>query len=621
MSAGPAGRVAVVGAGSSGLAAVKNLRERGFAVDCFERAGEVGGNWNFGAPTSRVYASTYTISSKPFTQYVDFPMPDDFPDYPHHTQIRDYLHAYADHFGLRRHVACHSEVVRLEPVPDGGSWDVTVQDGSGRRTSRYDAVVIANGHNWVPKVPDYPGSFTGEVRHAADYQGPEMLRGRRVLVVGAGNTGCDLAVEAAQHAAATFHSARRGYWYAPKYVFGRPADQVNDLVLGLRLPLALRRALFQATLRATVGPPQRYGLPRPDHRIYETHPIVNSLLLYYVGHGAIRPKPDVARFDGDGVVFADGSREQVDLVLLCTGYLARFPFVDEAHLNWRGDRPVLYQNVFTPRHDNLCVAGLVQPDSGQFTLVHWQTVAIAELLVARRERPERARELLRRAAADTDHVYSAGTRYATSSRHYFEVAHHDYLRGLERTIEILTGRPVRAVRPFEWALPPRPATREVRSAHPAAPTGRPPLLFVPDAGEDAGVFASWLDQAAERGFPAYAVSLRGHGASSGGHRARHRPTLRDYTHDVVQAAVGLPAPPVLVGRGLGAQCVTRAMARYPARAGVLLGPAPRGVLARPPAPPVNAAAVHVLDRTATVADVLDWVEQAVCPTALDRPPG
>ncbi|KWW99298.1 monooxygenase [Carbonactinospora thermoautotrophica] len=430
-------RTCVIGAGSSGLAAIKNLREYGFDVDCFEAADDLGGNWNFGKPTSRVYRSTHMISSKPFTQYPDFPMPDAYPDYPHHRQLLEYFRAYARHFGLYEHIRFRTRVLRVEPYD--GAWDVTVAGPDGEETRRYAAVVIANGHNWHPKYPEYPGEFTGEILHSAQYKGPEVLAGKRVVVVGAGNTGCDIAVESAQVAAETYHSTRRGYWYVQKYNFGRPGDQVMDLMLALRLPLRLRRALYKATARLTVGDVTRFGLPKPDHEPFETHPIINTLLPYYVGQGDIVPKPDIARFAGEKVVFADGSQVTADLVLYATGYLARFEFLDEKHLNWTDGRPRLYQHVFTPHHDNLFVAGLIQPDSGQFTLVHWQTVAIAEFLTARRERPELAGRFLAYARQHVTDVFSGGTRYKDSTRHYYEVAHQDYLRGLERTINRLRG--------------------------------------------------------------------------------------------------------------------------------------------------------------------------------------
>ena len=433
---------AVIGAGSSGLAATKNLHRQGFPVVCFEREDDIGGNWNFGKPHSRVYASTHTISSKPFTQYPDFPMPDSFPDYPHHSQLLAYFQAYADHFGLREHIRFATTVERVEPYDGGRLWDVRVTNPDGTsETGRHAGVVIANGHNWDPKIPGYEGldTFTGEVVHSADYKGPDPLRGRRVLVVGAGNTGCDIAVEAAQNAAHAWHSTRRGYWYAPKYLGGKPSDQVADLMLGLRLPLRVRQWMLSLTLKSMVGDVTRFGLKKPDHKFLQTHPIVNSNLLYYVGHGDITPKPDIASVDGARVRFVDGTEVEPDVIVLATGYLVRFDFLDHAHLNWRGDRPHLYQHVFHPEYDNLFVAGLIQPDSGQFTLAHWQTMAIGEYLLARRDRPElaaRFRELVR---ADVEHAYDAGAHYTDSTRHYFEVAHLHYLAGLERDINLLEG--------------------------------------------------------------------------------------------------------------------------------------------------------------------------------------
>jgi thioredoxin reductase len=431
----------VVGAGSSGLAAAKNLRQHGLDVRIVEREDDVGGNWNFRAANARVYGSTHTISSKPFTQYPDFPMPDAYPDYPHHTHLHDYFQRYARHFGLLDVTDFRTTVERIEPADEAATaWDVTVMDAAGRTTSeRYAGVVIANGHNWFPKVPDYPGTFDGEVIHSADYKGPEVLRGKRVLVVGAGNTGCDVAVEAAQNAEHCYHSTRRGYWYATKYSFGKPSDQVYDLMLSLRLPKRVLQRLMEATLQMTVGDITRVGLKRPDHRMLETHPIVNQQLVYYVGHGEITPTDDIARFDGDHVEFTDGRREPVDLVVYCTGYLVRFPFIDHAHLNWVGERPHLFKNVFHPTYDNLFVCGLIQPDSGQFKLVHWQAVAIAKFLEAQRERPAAAAAFRQLRRERLEEELGGGVHYKESTRHFFEINHYDYLRGLEQVIHVLEG--------------------------------------------------------------------------------------------------------------------------------------------------------------------------------------
>ncbi len=425
----------MIGAGSSGLAAVKNLREHGFAVDCYERETGIGGGWNFRHDRSPVYASTHLISSKPLTEFPDFPMPDDWPDYPHHSALLSYFERYTDHFGLREHVWFGTEVTSVEPI-ENDRWKVTVRPahGGSERTLSYAAVVVANGHNWHPRVPSFPGieEFRGKVMHASSYQDSASLRGKRVLVIGAGNTGCDIAVEAAQQAAACWHSTRRGYWYAPKYVFGKPADQVNDRVLALGLPLRLRQWLFHRTLRLTVGDLTRFGMRKPDHKVYESHPIVNSQLVYYVGHGAIKPVGDVARFGSRTVEFDDGTVAEPDLVILATGYAPRFEFLAPDLLG--ANPPQLWLHMFAASYPTLAIAGLIQPDSGQFPLVHWQTQAIARWLTLRTADPERAAAIWAGAAGRSAWRWTKA-KVSASERHWFEVSHLTYLRGLEKLLK------------------------------------------------------------------------------------------------------------------------------------------------------------------------------------------
>jgi hypothetical protein len=433
-------QICVIGAGSSGLAAAKNLVEHGFAVEVLEREDDLGGNWNYSKPNARVYRSTHMISSKRCTEYCDFPMPRKFPDFPHHTQVLDYLRAYASHFRLERLISYQTPVARVEPFEQGRYWDVTPENGP---TRRYAAAAIANGHNWSPKWPSYPGRFTGEVMHSAYYKTPDVLAGKRVLIVGAGNSGCDLAVEAAQNARGTFHSTRRGYHYIPKYLFGRPVDRLGDKLHRLRLPLAVRRALITTILKSLVGLPHRFGLRRPDHRLFETHPIINSLLVYYLSHGDIAPKPDILRLQENQVHFEDGSCETIDLILYATGYNLVFPFIDRKFLNWQEGRPRLYLNIFHPDYDNLFVLGMIQPDSGQFGLVDWQARAVASFLTALGN-VSPAAEKLRQRKRQPQETFGSGIHYKDSSRHYLQVEHWSYRLALERLVRELdtpeTGR-------------------------------------------------------------------------------------------------------------------------------------------------------------------------------------
>ncbi len=430
--------VCVIGAGASGLVAIKNLVEHGFDVDCFERETGVAGVWNRRHDRSPIYASTHLVSSKPFTQFPDFPMPDDWPDYPDHAAILRYLEHYTDHFDLRRRIWFGTDVIRVEPAEDG-YWDVTTRGarGGSERTQRYAALVVANGHNWSPKMPGYDGlrEYKGQVIHASAYQDAAQLRGKKVLVVGAGNTGCDIAVEAAQQAAQCWHSARRGYWYAPKFTYGRPSDQIADQLLAWRLPLAIRRWLLQRVVRRSVGDLTRFGLPKPDHKILETHPIVNSQLVYYLGHGDITPVPDVERFDRNSVLLTDGREIEPDLVVLATGYLPRFDFLAPELLGTDGNgRPRLPLHAFSRANPTLFVAGLLQPDSGLFSIVHWQTVVMARWLRLRDADPRRAAAFWATAFSGEQKL-TAG-KVKDTSRHWFEVSHVVYLRALQK---LLTG--------------------------------------------------------------------------------------------------------------------------------------------------------------------------------------
>ena len=272
-----------------------------------------------------------------------------------------YVRGYAEQFDLIKHIQFNTAVGKVEPSGEG--WRVVLTNGDERI---YRGVVIANGHNWDPRFPEYPGEFTGTVLHSAEYKTPEVLQGKRVLVVGGGNSGCDLAVEAAIHAERAVMSWRRGYHVLPKMFKGKPIDQCNENLLSWRLPLWARRMGAAMAIRWVLGPPELTGLPKPDHRLFESHPIINSRLHSQIAHGELSVRPDVAELQGDRVRFVDNSEEAFDVILYATGYRLSFPFLDTKHLNWHDNRPNLFLNIFHPQRDNLFCAGLIQPDSGQW---------------------------------------------------------------------------------------------------------------------------------------------------------------------------------------------------------------------------------------------------------------
>lgn len=431
----------VIGAGPSGLTALKNLHAAGVAAECLEREDDVGGNWYFGSAASSVFESTRLISSKSLTEYTDYPMPRDWPAYPDHRQCLAYLRSYARHFGLLPHIRTHSAVERIEPVGQAGAgWTVHVR---GRPPETYAGVVIASGHNREPRLPDIPGGFSGTLLHACQYKSPGQpvpLAGRRVLVIGAGNSGCDIAVEASHHAATTAHSARRGYYVVPRFILGRPADLRNERLLKMAVPVWLRRLVSLRAIDRAIGLPWRHGLPRPDHRLWETHPIINQDLYARIDAGAITPRGDVTRFDGDCVVFSDGRREPFDVVICATGYKTVLPFLDARHLG--ADRadglPGLFLNLLHPVRDDIAIVGLIQPDSGQWGLTDLQARLVGLMAAAG---PRAAAWLYRQRQRP---LPAPSIRYVDSPRHALEVEHFSYRR---RLVRLIKGMERRAGRP------------------------------------------------------------------------------------------------------------------------------------------------------------------------------
>ena len=430
----------VLGAGPSGLAALRHLLAAGIPAECLEREAALGGNWLYGSGTSRVFASTRLISSKRLTEFADFPMPRHYPAYPDHRQCLEYLHNYAQHFGLSPHIRTGVSVARIEPAgPPGTGW-IVHESAGGRR--RHAGVVIASGHNHVPRWPEIPGRFSGALVHSADYKSPTeplALAGRRVLVIGAGNSGCDIAVECSRHAAVTVHSTRRGYYVVPRFVLGRPADLRGERLLKMHAPLWLRRLIALRGIARTVGLPWKRGLPRPDHRLFETHPIVNADLLRQIDAGAIRPMGDVAAFDGQAVVFSDGRREEFDVVICATGYRTTLPFIDCRLLgsDSADGVPRLFMNLLHPTRDDIAVVGLIQPDSGQWGITDVQARLVAGMAAAARSAPRAAGWLYARRQRP---ARPSPIRYVASPRHTLEVEHYSYRRELERLVAAVDRR-------------------------------------------------------------------------------------------------------------------------------------------------------------------------------------
>ncbi len=425
-------RVCLIGAGSSGIAAAKALFEANVPFDCFETSDRVGGNWVFGNANgmSSAYEGLYINTSRERMAYSDFPMPRSYPDFPHHTQIASYFEAYVDHFGFRRTIEFQTSVTRVTKEPDG-QWLVRLRhvNGGEDEERRYSAVLVANGHHWDPLLPDppFPGTFAGRELHAHHYKSKDELRGKRVVVVGMGNSAMDIAVESSEVAERTFLSGRRGVHVIPKYAFGRPIDQ---FFTSARLPWAIRQRMGEALQRLAVGDMARYGLPRPDHRLGEAHPTISGRILDRLTHGAITPKPNIAELAGERVRFTDGTVEVADVVVYCTGYKVTFPFFDPSFVSAKDNALPLFMRVFHPEHAGLVFIGLLQPLGAIMPLAEAQGKWIARWLLGDYTLPPE-REMRAHMEDERRNMFA---RYVKSKRHTMQVDFDDYLLELEREL-------------------------------------------------------------------------------------------------------------------------------------------------------------------------------------------
>ena len=429
----------MIGAGSSGIASCQVLKARGIPFDCFEKGSEVGGNWRYMNDNgmSSAYWSLFINTSRDLMAYASFPMPEDYPDFPHHTQIAAYFDAYVDHFGFRDDIRFRTEVTNVQPA-EGGGWDVTTSDGEMRR---YGAVMVANGHHWDARWPDFPGQFDGPVDHSHDYKTAEGYEGQKVLVVGFGNSAMDIASETSRVSEMTYLSVRRGAHVIPKYLKGRPVDELNTPFTS-RLPLVIQRAIYARMLRKLQGRMTDYGLPEPDHKIAEAHPTISAEILNRIVHGRVTPKPNIERLEGHSVRFVDGSAEEIDRIVYCTGYKITFPFFPEGLLDAPGNHVDLYRRVVPPGIEGLYFIGLLQPLGAIMPLAEAQSEWVADLLQGRAMLP--SEEQMRRAIQRED--ARMRRRYVASARHTIQVDFYDYLRTIARERKRRRGHPVAALR-------------------------------------------------------------------------------------------------------------------------------------------------------------------------------
>ena len=353
--------ICIIGGGPYGISLGKELNQAGINYDLYESESDFGGVWNTNSNCGHTYPSLHLISPKLNTQFPDYPMPKEYPHYPNHKLMHRYVCNYARKFGVYEKAHFNVSVACVKSQAD--DWQVKLSNGE---TKYYSFVLISNGMQREPCYPHpaYAGIFSGEVMHSIDYRTPEQIKSKRVLIIGAGNSGCDIAVDAVHHCPSIYHSTRRGYYYQPKFINGMPTPRWMENLGNKFKTREETLAYIQQVFKFAGYDGTDYGLKKPDYPLDAAHPIMNSQILYHIGHGDIQPKDDINFFQDKNVIFKDGSQVEVDTIIYATGYHRSFPFLNPKYVEMKNGIPDCFLHIAPKNFDNLLFIGYINSATG-----------------------------------------------------------------------------------------------------------------------------------------------------------------------------------------------------------------------------------------------------------------
>jgi hypothetical protein len=424
----------IIGTGPCGISALRSFTKHGIPVDCAELNASVGGQWDIKNPNSSMYESAHIISSRTVQEYKEFPFPEGTADYPHHSVVGKYLNDFVDKFNLRSHIQFNTKVIDTKRLGEN-SWEVKLEANGEVKTKIYKGIVVANGVFSLPNIPKFKGeeTFTGEIIHSANYKEASIFTGKRVLIVGAGNSGCDIAVDAVHRSKYIDMSVRRGYYFVPKYLFGKPADIVGGKI---NLPRKIDLKIKKRILKMFTGDPVKYGFPKPEYELFESHPVVNSLIIHHLGHGDLDIMKDIDHINGSTVHFKDGESRDYDLILLATGFKLNYTFIDKENLNWTNNAPKLFMNIFHPEYDDLFILGMVEATGVGFQGRYNQAEIIARYIKNLDKNPSKIQRFIDEKRSNTTSLTN-GRNYLKLARMAYYVDKDTYLKKLHGSLEEL----------------------------------------------------------------------------------------------------------------------------------------------------------------------------------------
>lgn len=407
-------KVCIIGAGVGGLAMAKQLKVRGIDFDCYDARDAIGGIWSYTEDTRFTAAWERLNQNTPRGRYEfsDFPMPSDYPDYPTRGQVQEYLESYARHFKLNNHIQLQTWVTSADRQ-NGGGWIVGTSDN---KKVFYDHLIVANGHHNKPNYPRYAteSEFEGYALHSSQYRSRDIFKNKKVMVVGIGNSGSQIAVDVSHSAEQTYISTRRGVYILPHYICGLRFDKLFGFVewwwVHKILPWPLLHIISSIYYRLFLAKNESFNLPRPDHKMFEALPTLSENFFNRIGDGRLKVKPEVEKIEGKTAYFKDGTQEELDAIIYSTGFDLDFPFFSESTLSLKENRVPLFKRIFSPKYDDVTFIGLFQAVTfGFLHMMEHQSRLVGEYLEGHYKLPSKS-EMIHDIEVERKHIEKTFTK-------------------------------------------------------------------------------------------------------------------------------------------------------------------------------------------------------------------
>ncbi|XP_066117847.1 flavin-containing monooxygenase 5 [Saccopteryx bilineata] len=443
-------KIAVIGGGASGLTSIKCCLDEGLEPVCFERTDDIGGLWRFQENPEEgrasIYKSVIINTSKEMMCFSDYPIPDHFPNFMHNSQVLEYFRMYAKEFDLLKYIRFKTIVCSVKKRPDfstSGQWEVVTESEGKKEVHVFDGVMVCTGHHTTAHLPleSFPGieKFKGQYFHSRDYKNPDSFKGKRVIIIGIGNSGGDLAVEISHTAKQVFLSTRRGAWVLNRVSdYGYPFDVVMFTRLKNFLGKICGQSFLNMYLETRINQRfnhEMYGL-KPKHRALSQHPTVNDDLPNRIISGFVKVKGNVKEFTETAAIFEDGSREDdIDAVIFATGYSFAFPFLEES-VKVVKNKISLYKKVFPPNLEKptLAMIGLIQPLGAIMPISELQARWVTQVFKGLKTLPSQS-EMIKEITMVQEEMKN---RYVDSQRHTIQG---DFIDTLEELADLVGARP------------------------------------------------------------------------------------------------------------------------------------------------------------------------------------